>query len=172
MKKRHLIIAVALLLPVGVTAGSPVLVQEHVRWRNDDGSETAATWKANADTVITGQARSENVRLRFCIANTDASYSGTLSARLEYAENTGGPWTAVGTDGSTAFMMTPTAGYANGEATTAQLAGSGTFGSTINASSAVCRSPVTAASTTRSMIYNWYSISAAIAGGSGPIPNP
>ncbi len=38
--------------------------QEGFRWRNDDGSESTATWKQNQDVDHTGQAKEENVRLR------------------------------------------------------------------------------------------------------------
>ena len=36
---------VALFLPAAAWA-SVNLVQQHYRWRNDDGSESSATWKA------------------------------------------------------------------------------------------------------------------------------
>lgn len=110
-------------------SGSPTLVQEHFRWRNDDGTEAAATWKAAADTAITGVTRGTNIRLRFGVANTSTSYSGSLAARLEYSTSTSGPWTPVSTanDGTSPFEMTATSGYADGNGTTALLAGSGTF---------------------------------------------
>lgn len=46
------------------------LDQEGFRFRNDDGNETTATWKAAQDTNATS-ALSANVRLRFCINATD-----------------------------------------------------------------------------------------------------
>jgi len=45
-----------------VTRGA--LTQTHYRWRNDNGTETTATWKQNEDTAHTGQATQQNVRLR------------------------------------------------------------------------------------------------------------
>ena len=39
--------------------------QSNFRFRNDNGSETAATWKAAENIDITGQAKSTNFRLRF-----------------------------------------------------------------------------------------------------------
>ncbi|EFK95812.1 secreted protein, partial [sediment metagenome] len=118
-----------MFLPMAAEAGSPIWVQEHFRWRNDDGSESIATWKANADTAITGVARGQNIRLRFAVANTATGFSGSLAARLEYATSTSGPWTPVSTasDGTFPFEMTTTSGYADQAATSAQLAGSGTF---------------------------------------------
>ncbi|MBA4387615.1 MAG: hypothetical protein C0404_06510 [Verrucomicrobia bacterium] len=114
-------------LPV-VACASPAFVQEHFRWRNDDGSEVPSTWKAAADTAITGVTRGQNIRLRFSVSNTGTG-SGTLAAKLEYSTSSTGPWTAVGTDGSgvTAFEMTATTNYADGAATTALLTGTGAF---------------------------------------------
>ncbi|MBA4388522.1 MAG: hypothetical protein C0404_11110 [Verrucomicrobia bacterium] len=109
--------------------GTPTLVQEHYRWRNDDGNESAATWKATQDTAVTAVARAQNIRLRFDIANTSTSYSGSTAPVLEFATATGGPWTQVSilADGSQPFEMASSANFANGDATTALLAGSGTF---------------------------------------------
>ncbi|MBA4387140.1 MAG: hypothetical protein C0404_04105, partial [Verrucomicrobia bacterium] len=119
----------AWLVPIlAYGGGAPTYIQDHSRWRNDDGSESAASWKANADAAITGVTRGQNIRLRFSVSNT-GSASGTMAGRLEYAAGSSGPWTAAGTDGSgsTAFEMTATANYANGAATTALLAGAGGF---------------------------------------------
>lgn len=121
---------IGVLLPVlAYGGGAPTLVQEHFRWRNDDGGEAAATWKAGADTAITGVTRGTNIRLRFDIANTSTSYSGALAATLEYSTSASGPWTpvATGSMAAAAFEMTSSPGYANGDATTALLTGSGTF---------------------------------------------
>ena len=103
MRERRQALSFVLLLATGLLAtaasagGAPSLVQEHFRWRNDNGGEDAggATWKAEADTGITGVPRYQNIRLRFCVANTNASNSGALSARLEYSTSTNGTWTAV-----------------------------------------------------------------------------
>ncbi|MBA4388534.1 MAG: hypothetical protein C0404_11170, partial [Verrucomicrobia bacterium] len=108
--------------------GAPAWVQEHYRWRNDDGNEAGATWKANADAAITGVTRGTNIRLRFDVLNSGTA-SGSLAAKLEYSLGAGGPWTAISpaSDGLYAFEMTTSANYANGDATTALLTGTGTF---------------------------------------------
>ncbi|MBA4387166.1 MAG: hypothetical protein C0404_04235, partial [Verrucomicrobia bacterium] len=127
-------LGVWLVLGLGMSlperAWAQYLYQEHYRWRNDDGSESTATWKANADTAITGVTRGTNIRLRFAEVNKyTGSYAFQVAARLEYATSTSGPWTEVGTAGTgvTAFEITSTTGYANQDATTAMLAGTGTF---------------------------------------------
>jgi alpha-tubulin suppressor-like RCC1 family protein/subtilisin family serine protease len=107
---------------------SPFFAQEHYRWRNDNGSETSATWKAPADTPITGVTRGTNIRLRFCIANT-GSMSGSIAPQLQYSTNTSGPWAAVSMvqNGLEPFEMADSPNYTNDQITTEQLLGSGTF---------------------------------------------
>ncbi|MBA4388309.1 MAG: hypothetical protein C0404_10035 [Verrucomicrobia bacterium] len=128
--KLGFLLGLALFLPVAAMGGGSVaqFVQEHCRWRNDDGSESAAGWKANQDTSITNVARKENIRLRFCIANTGAA-SGSLAARLEYATDTAGSWTAVSeaSNGAFAFEMKSTTNYLCGAPSTTLLTGSGAF---------------------------------------------
>ncbi|MBA4389247.1 MAG: hypothetical protein C0404_14835, partial [Verrucomicrobia bacterium] len=130
MKRLVVLFGLMGVMPVlAFGGGAPTWVQEHYRWRSDDGSESTANWKANQDTAITGVARGQNIRLRFDVANTSTSYTGSLVPLLEFSTSSSGPWTAVSiaADGSTAFEMTATSGYANGDATTTQLTGSGTF---------------------------------------------
>ncbi|MBA4387668.1 MAG: hypothetical protein C0404_06780 [Verrucomicrobia bacterium] len=124
------VLSLLVMLPeLAAAGGAPTWVQEHFRWRNDDGSESAATWKADPDVAITGATRGQNIRLRFTVANTSTSYSGSLIARLEYSTNPSGAWTTVSgaNDGLSAFVMTTTSMYADGDNTTDQLTGSGTF---------------------------------------------
>lgn len=45
--------------------------QNASRWRNDDGSETTATYAAAEDTSITGVSKGSGVRLRFGVDATD-----------------------------------------------------------------------------------------------------
>ncbi len=84
---------------------SPTYTQIHYHWRNDDGSEAAATSKTSGvqDTDITSLAKSTGVRLRFEVANkggTKVGYS-TQQFRLEYGLKSTtcadiGSWTDVG----------------------------------------------------------------------------
>ncbi|MHC4499011.1 MAG: hypothetical protein ACYS21_07865, partial [Planctomycetota bacterium] len=101
--------------------------QTHYRWRNDNGSEAAATWKAAEDEVST-RAKSGNLRLRFVAANTGNASANNHQYRLEYATSIGGSWTAVPvTATSEHFEMTTTSQYADGDSTTAQLTGTGSW---------------------------------------------
>ena len=53
-------IQAGLLCLASASYGAPNFIQDHYRWRNDDGSESTATWKAPVDTPIAGQERYRN----------------------------------------------------------------------------------------------------------------
>ena len=76
----------------GATA-SPELEQEGYRFRDDDGSESAATWRQNQDTVDTADI-GEKIRLRVLIngsEDTDAT-----QYELQYREKSAsGGWRSV-----------------------------------------------------------------------------
>ncbi len=94
------------------------LEQVHARWRNDDGSEAAATWAAAEDTALSGLATGTTRRLRFEVSNEGALASDPTAYALQVAETAtcatgaystvaaapGGPWQIVDsaslTDGS------------------------------------------------------------------------
>ncbi len=65
-------------------AADPEAEQEGYRWRNDDGSETTATWKENQDTT-TSIAKTTTTRLRVIIATTN-DYD-TTQFQLEVVKN-------------------------------------------------------------------------------------
>lgn len=62
--------------------------QIHYRWRNDDGSEAAATWAAVEDGILSGLAKSTIKRLRFEISNEGWTRAGSQTFRLEVAQTT------------------------------------------------------------------------------------
>lgn len=76
-----------------------VYVAEDYRWRNDDGSITAATWVSSENSAVTaGFSPGDNVRLRVNFGETaGASGAGqdTGSWTLQFSKN-GGTWTTVG----------------------------------------------------------------------------
>ena len=97
------------------------------RWRNDDGSEAAATWRTVEAT--TGPDDSvlldTNVRLRLQIDET-AGVAATLKPRLRYSLN-GGAYTVV-TASSLVARSSASPNVADDAATTAQMtAPAGTF---------------------------------------------
>src|SRR5947207_4844288 len=79
--------------------------QANWRWRNDDGTETSATWKATQNTPITLASNNEVFRLRLEIYNNTGSAVGLLDT-LQYATSTAGPWTDLDTAaGANAFQI-------------------------------------------------------------------
>jgi len=120
----------AVLCAATATAG-PYVVQEHYRWRNDDGNESGATWKQNEDVPHTDHVGPANIRLRLCIANTAAGYfpdANGWNYRLSYSTNAGGPYAAVPVTATTQpFEMTATANYTDGDSASQQITGSGTW---------------------------------------------
>jgi hypothetical protein len=70
--------------------------QEGFRFRNDDGSESAATWKANQDTNITLAAdTSTRIRMLLNATGDPASIGAQLEARYKPSGGAFGPWTKV-----------------------------------------------------------------------------
>lgn len=99
------------------------LHQSNFRGRNDDGSETAATWKATAGTNWT-QAVDESFRIRFLVQ--DAASGGENNVRFQLQRNLNGAGWAV-VDGTTAVVRTfDSTHFADDDDTTQQI-GSGPF---------------------------------------------
>jgi hypothetical protein len=78
----------------GTTATAGTVEQEGFRFRNDDGSETTATWLAAQDTNIT-QPKTTNTRLRVALNST--LNRGSETYRLEYRAVGGSTWTVITT---------------------------------------------------------------------------
>jgi len=98
------------------------LSQIHYRWRDDDGSETAASWKENQDTPTTVKIGSIT-RLRFEISNEGSVGSGATQYRIEYGESSTNcsdilSWTALPNDSSQHWQIINSANLTDGEATT------------------------------------------------------
>jgi len=115
--------AVGLQLP-GTTAATTTLTQTTFRGRNDDGTETTATWKAIAGADWT-QLVDENFRVRFNVAAAVANPTQNTAFKLRYSLN-GGAYTDV-TAASSVVRAVASPNIADGVATTEQLAGANTF---------------------------------------------
>ncbi|MBN2413418.1 T9SS type A sorting domain-containing protein [candidate division KSB1 bacterium] len=95
-----------------------VTKQGHYRWRNDDGSEADATWKADEDTPSSAE-KNANVRLRVELYRYVDPGTQTLS--LFYSTDPDlapitGDWTKITTDGSAnAFKLSSTDNYTEHE---------------------------------------------------------
>lgn len=91
------------------------------RWRNDDGNQTAASWKSTANTATTVGAVDQPLRLRMEIYNgsTSWSYSFNMSP-LQYRKN-GGAWTSITSSTANDFYFINSAFVTNNTATTQQI---------------------------------------------------
>jgi len=127
------IIAVGLFLWIciafnGVSWGiAGTSAQDHFSWRNDDGSETTATWKAATDTSISSVNDGDKLRIR--ISFNSAGGSSTLTPRLEFSSDatscTTGTWTATTT--ATIWKNFDSSQYGEPVATTKQISAPASF---------------------------------------------
>jgi hypothetical protein len=110
------------LIRVTVYYSEASFTQASFRGRNDDGNETAATWKAIADANWT-QKVDENFRVRFVVQETAGVSDNDKTFQLEYNLN-GGGWNDV-TGASSVVRASASPNLADGDDTTQQV-GSGT----------------------------------------------
>lgn len=101
------------------------IVQGSYRWRNDDGNETAATWKSAQNTSIGNVSAGDVLRLRFDLYNNYSMDGQTYSIQLWY--NDGTTAKQVTTSATGAFMLASSAHVTNEQPTTAQFSGSMPF---------------------------------------------
>jgi len=104
----------------------PSYTQAVFRGRNDDGSQTSATWIASADTNFT-QIVNTTFRLRFRVQQTVTSANTNLSKNFKLRFSDGGAYTDIGAQDTTATKVryVDSSNITDNEATTNQL-GSGT----------------------------------------------
>lgn len=134
--------------PVHTELGSPPLpnlAQTHYRFRNDDGTETTATWRQPIDTPDTVPINTL-FRLRIATSETMGGDPPTHNYRVQWRQN-GGAWTAVSAENAGAVVQgSETTGLPNNTNTTQQIS-SGTFRQgfvfTGNTGNVVAMNPVT-----------------------------
>jgi len=113
---------------MGVGMINPVWNQHTHRGRNDDGSETAATWKVSQGLNFS-QLVDTNFRVRFRIRQTQTLVAGfNINFEIRWSIN-GGSYSDVGGQASTtnAVRHAATIHFVDNSATTEQLTGPGTF---------------------------------------------
>jgi hypothetical protein len=80
---------------------SPSYTQSAFRFRNDDGNETAATWRETLDTNTTAQTGANRViRLRVRVSQTISAANIALSKVFKVRYSTGGAYANVGAQGA------------------------------------------------------------------------
>ena len=114
--------------PTVTVTGILEFVQDSFRGRNNDGSETTATWKAAANANWTQPVATEfhgrHFRVRFLVRENGGVSAADKTFQLEYNLN-GGGWNDV-TGASSVIKAKATDNLTEAEDTTQQL-GSGTF---------------------------------------------
>ncbi len=114
-----------LLLTITPALFAQATHQGHFRWRNDNGSETAATWRESQDTNDTQLGRT-NIRLRIEMYSIDGATSGSASF---YYSTDNVNFTEITQDSSVnAWALSKSTFFDNGDVTTEQLTASSTGG--------------------------------------------
>lgn len=112
-------------LPMIAGGTTAAFTQTHARFRNDDGSETTATWSAAEDANATIGVDA-NFRIRLQVDETAGGTLNNFVGVLRYSHNSGA-YTAV-TGASSVVRASASANFADEAATTNQLtAPTGTF---------------------------------------------
>lgn len=111
----------------------PSFTQYDFRLRNDDGSETTATWVAAINTNASLNVDT-NYRVRFSIINGGLGGWTTKTFNLYYSRN-GGTYEAIGSGKPVKFAAS--VNFAQGDDTTQQLSATGTY---ITDNNAMCES--------------------------------
>lgn len=109
---------------------TPVYTQIHYRWRNDNGTETTATWAASEDIALSSFAKATTTRLRFEIANKGWTRGAGPQFRLEYTSSSPcntAIYSAVPTVSGSDWMVTNTPNITDGNATTHQITATNPF---------------------------------------------
>jgi hypothetical protein len=100
-----------------------ILTQENYRWRNDNGTEVAATAAALENVQVTDHTASTSIRVRLGINNTGAATSSAAQYRLEFGPKVTtcsavGVWTAVDASPNDDWNMFDSISLTNGADTT------------------------------------------------------
>lgn len=113
--------------PLALAHNNPALDIDIYRWRDDDGSETTATWLAAANTGYNFDVSAGNVqaRLRVDISESGGANASNQAYELQFSIN-GSAFTTLGT-ATTGVRYYDSANLTNNTDTTEQLNGGGTF---------------------------------------------
>ncbi|WP_188502561.1 HYR domain-containing protein, partial [Pontibacter amylolyticus] len=106
----------------------PSLSYGNWRWRNDDGSETNATWKGAENQEVEIISADEMLRLRIKIASQAASgldytFTNRIENQIGYSRSADGPFTRISATeiNSEHFVLASSDDVQGGAATTEQL---------------------------------------------------
>ncbi|HRP88711.1 MAG TPA: PKD domain-containing protein [Edaphocola sp.] len=100
--------------------------QTKYRWRNNDGNEATATWKANVNTAISLTNAQDTLRLRTEYYGN--GMQGNINAGISYSKNNGATWTKITTADTNDFKFVSSTLVSHNTTTTNQF-GTSTGGS-------------------------------------------
>jgi hypothetical protein len=101
--------------------------QQDFRWRNDDGSQTTATWAYNLHTNATPDVGPSNLKLRLRIQFAETgTTAGQCTPNLYVQKNGSGGYAQISASATNGCKPVASDNFADNAATTQQL-GSGTF---------------------------------------------
>lgn len=119
MKNSFILLLFMLISSMAMATISPILEQSKYRWRNNNGNEATATWKAAENTAITLTDANETLRLR---AEYYSSFgSSTLGHFIAYSKDGGTTWRTVTESDTNDFMLVVSTVVNHGDNTTNQL---------------------------------------------------
>lgn len=101
--------------------------QQFFGFRNDNGSETTATWMAATNTYVTNISQNATFRIRIgTIASSGFGGPSSFSPQLEYLLASGNScissgWTKITTNTSNAFALASSANFTDKSPTTRQI---------------------------------------------------
>lgn len=106
----------------------PSVVQNHYRWRNNNGTEATASWREVEDTgdpygATTAINKGDVIRLRISVADIAAGAANNYAYKIEYATNTTGScsdsssWNALPAAASAHWQMATSSYVGNGSTT-------------------------------------------------------
>lgn len=129
---KHTLLLIFLLLLSSVVMATPTLKQSQYRWRNNNGNETTATWKAVGNTAITHTTLNDTIRFRGEYLSLDPLLNITASNvghYLSYSKDNGATWVEINETATNDFMMVGSTLVTHGSNTTNQMAAgtAGTF---------------------------------------------
>ena len=112
--------------------GGPIDSQPYFNFRNDNGSESTATWMAAQNANVTNIAKNTTFRIRITTEDSNSSFSFPDQPQLEYLLASGKScastgWTKISTSTSNAFALASSANFTDRASTTPQLTPAGSF---------------------------------------------
>ncbi len=119
MKNSFILLFLMLLNGIASATITPILEQSKYRWRNNNGNEATATWKAAENTPITLTDANETLRLRTEYYSSFGSSS--LGHFIAYSKDGGTTWRAVNESDTNDFKLTASTVVSHGDLTTNQL---------------------------------------------------